>query len=96
MLIEVCFVDDKDDVDKYSSTKAAEAIVYAITGTKYKYGDMQEKAKSDSGSGLKRITEIAKEVIDGKWGNGEDRKKKLAAAGYDYESVRKKVNELLK
>lgn len=96
MLIEVCFVDDKDDVSRYDSTKAAESIVYAITGTKYKYGDMQEKAKIDSGSALKSITEIAKEVIDGKWGNGEDRKKKLAAAGYDYESVRKKVNELLK
>lgn len=44
----------------------------------------------------KSITTIAKEVIDGKWGNGEDRKKKLTAAGYDYKTVQKKVNELLK
>lgn len=41
MLIEVCFVDDKDDVDKYSSAKAAEAIIYGITGRKYTYGSMQ-------------------------------------------------------
>lgn len=40
--------------------------------------------------------EIAKEVIAGKWGNGADRKKRIEAAGYDYEAVRKKVNELLK
>lgn len=44
----------------------------------------------------KSVTEIAKEVIAGKWGNGEDRKKKLTAAGYDYDAVQKKVNELLK
>lgn len=46
MLIEVCFVDDKDDVDHYSSTKAAEAIVYALTGRRYTYGEAQEEAKA--------------------------------------------------
>lgn len=44
---------------------------------------------------LKSVTEIAKEVIAGKWGNGFTRKKKLTAAGYDYDKVQKKVNELL-
>ena len=44
----------------------------------------------------KSVTEIAKEVIAGKWGNGDDRKKKITAAGYDYSAVQKKVNELMK
>lgn len=44
----------------------------------------------------KSIETIAKEVIEGKWGVGEDRKKKLTKAGYDYDKVQKKVNELLK
>lgn len=44
----------------------------------------------------KSIDEIAKEVINGKWGNGEERKKKLKKAGYDYKKVQKRVNELLK
>lgn len=39
---------------------------------------------------------IADEVIAGKWGNGEDRKKNLEAAGYDYNAVQKRVNQLLK
>lgn len=43
----------------------------------------------------KSIDTIAKEVINGKWGNGEKRKKKLEAAGYDYKKVQKRVNELL-
>lgn len=40
--------------------------------------------------------EIAKEVIQGKWGNGTTRKTKLKAAGYDYTAVQKIVNQLLK
>lgn len=44
----------------------------------------------------KSIEEIAKEVIKGKWGNGADRKKRLADAGYDYAQVQAKVNQLLK
>lgn len=44
----------------------------------------------------KSIDELAKEVIDGKWGNGEDRKKRLTEAGYDYNAVQNRVNELFK
>ena len=43
----------------------------------------------------KSINEIAKEVIRGDWGNGQERKDKLTAAGYDAATVQKKVNELL-
>ena len=44
----------------------------------------------------KSVEEIAKEVIKGLWGNGQDRKTRLTKAGYDYNEVQKKVNELLK
>ena len=43
----------------------------------------------------KTIDEIAKEVVDGKWGNGEERKKKLIKAGYDYNKVQAKVNQFV-
>ena len=43
----------------------------------------------------KSVDVIAKEVINGKWGNGDDRKNRLIAAGYDYNAVQAKVNELL-
>ena len=42
----------------------------------------------------KSIEEIAREVIQGKWGNGGDRKKRLEAAGYNYSEVQSRVNEL--
>lgn len=38
---------------------------------------------------------IAAEIIAGKWGNGDERKKRLAAAGYDYDAVQKLVNAKL-
>ncbi len=43
----------------------------------------------------KSVDEIAKEVIAGKWGDGNTRKKKLEAAGYDYNAVQKRVNAML-
>ena len=44
---------------------------------------------------LKSIDVIAKEVINGQWGSGDERKKKLTAAGYNYDAVQKKVNEII-
>lgn len=44
----------------------------------------------------KSIEVIAKEVIAGRWGNGEDRKKRLKTAGYDYDKVQEKVNAIVK
>lgn len=43
---------------------------------------------------MKTITQIAYEVLDGKWGSGDTRKKKLEAAGYNYKKVQAKVNEI--
>lgn len=41
------------------------------------------------------LEKIAREVIDGKWGNGRQRKEKLIAAGYNYTEVQKLVNNIL-
>lgn len=38
---------------------------------------------------------IAQEVIDGKWGTGETRKKKLTDAGYDYKTIQALVNKMI-
>lgn len=46
-------------------------------------------------SGKKSISTVANEVIDGKWGNGPDRSRRLKAAGYDANAVQSKVNEKL-
>ena len=43
----------------------------------------------------KSIDDIAREVIAGKWGNGEDRKARIRGAGYSYTQVQNRVNEIL-
>lgn len=40
------------------------------------------------------IDTVAREVLAGKWGNGDTRKKLLTEAGYDYNTVQDKVNAL--
>ena len=40
--------------------------------------------------------EIAREVIKGSWGNGQERKQRLAAAGYDYAAIQSLVNSMLR
>ena len=44
---------------------------------------------------LLSIEEIAKQVINGSWGSGEERKTKLIEAGYNYDEVQAKVSELM-
>ena len=43
----------------------------------------------------KTVADIAREVIQGKWGNGAVRQARLQAAGYDYFEVQKAVKELI-
>ncbi|MBQ1535824.1 MAG: 1,4-beta-N-acetylmuramidase, partial [Ruminococcus sp.] len=43
----------------------------------------------------KTVEQIARDVIAGDWGAGEERRKRLTAAGYDYDAVQNKVNEIL-
>ena len=70
-----------------------------LTSAGYDYNAVQSAVNNmllnESSIEQKSIDKIAKEVIQGQWGNGEYRKQKLEAAGYDYIEVQKKVNELL-
>ena len=43
----------------------------------------------------KSVSQLAAEVINGKWGNGIARKNSLTNAGYDYNAVQSEVNRLL-
>lgn len=72
----------------------------ALTAAGYNYSEVQATVNRLAGgkttTPTKSITEVAKEVLAGKWGNGDNRKKKLEAAGYNYSQVQAKVNELAK
>lgn len=66
----------------------------------YDYDAVQNRVNEMlSGGGNKTNTRsidmLAREVIRGDWGNGQDRKNRLERAGYDYNAVQRRVNELL-
>lgn len=44
----------------------------------------------------KSVQDVAREVINGDWGNNPDRQKELEAAGYNYQEVQNAVNAILK
>lgn len=68
----------------------------------YNYSEVQAevnrlcKGGSVGSTPSKSIDTIAREVINGKWGNGSSRKSRLEAAGYNYKEVQRRVNALLK
>ena len=70
-----------------------------LTAAGYNYSLIQAKVNELMGAkttvSSKSIDELAREVIQGKWGNGEERKNRLISAGYDYSAVQAKVNELM-
>lgn len=44
---------------------------------------------------MKSNLEIAKEVLEGKWGNGAERNRRLTESGYNYADIQGIVNALL-
>lgn len=69
--------------------------ICAISGIPNKLGTYDDGYLARLEAEKKSVTEIAKEVIAGKWGNGAERKKRLSEAGYDYNSVQTAVNMML-
>lgn len=68
--------------------------VCAISGIPNKLGTYDDGYAAKLKAQKKTVSELAREVLDGKWGNGQERKKKLTEAGYDYEAVQAEVNRL--
>lgn len=105
-LVETVFIDTKGDRDKVIYASGQEQCAKAIATAVAKYYGLGRKetpkpaptpapSPKPTPSPKKSNTEIAKEVIQGKWGNGAERKKRLEDAGYDYAAVQKEVERLL-
>ena len=75
---------------------------YNCPGKKFPYDEIISRvngepiAKPAAPTVKKSVDEIAHEVIRGKWGAGEERKKRLTAAGYDYFEVQAAVNNIIR
>lgn len=87
----------KVQVGAYSKKSNADTMAAKLKASGFDtYITTKSGTAVSAGTQKKSVTELAKEVIAGKWGNGSDRKNRLTQAGYDYAAVQAKVNELMK
>ena len=85
----------KIQVGAYSKKENAEAMQKKLKAKGFDAFIATQSGSAVTTTSKKSIDSIAREVIRGDWGNGAEREKKLKAAGYDYNAVQKRVNELL-
>lgn len=99
----VGYVDSCDGVNivaiEGNKNNAVERRILKVNG-KYIRGFGVPKYNTDSAdnnanNNKKSVDEVAREVIAGLWSTGEERKTKLANAGYDYNAVQSRVNAIL-
>ena len=92
VLLELGFMDSLSDtpiiLNEAFADKAAKACADVII-------KKAKLTKSPNIEQRKSLNEIANEVIKGVWGNGEERRKRLAEAGYDYSEVQSLVNSIV-
>ena len=84
---------DMRDYGKYYGDEVINTST--VTSNFYDYWGLS-KEQIYKYTGGKSTATLAKEVIAGKWGNGQERKDRLKAAGYDYTAIQQEVNRLLK
>lgn len=80
---------------RYGTTYQALASYNGIKNTKLIYVGQQIKIPNANAPAYD-VTDIAKRVIRGEFGSGNDRRIRLARAGYDYNTIQARVNELMK
>ena len=72
----------------------------ALEKAGYNYQEVQDAVNAlvngSTPTPSKSVQDVAREVINGDWGNNPDRQKKLEAAGYNYQEVQNAVNAILK
>lgn len=102
-LLELCFITNQADMTTYANSLEAickdvaegiaEGFQLSASGSTVKVPTEAPVAKPITPE-KKSLEAIAREVMNGAWGNGSDRANRLTKAGYDYQAVQAKVNEL--
>lgn len=94
--------DEVQDFINHVASASDATLAEEVKAGRYGIGDTRKKilggrydAVQKIVNGRKTIDQVAREVIQGKWGNNPQRKQRLQAAGYDYAAVQKRVNQLL-
>lgn len=85
----------KVQIGAYKQRSNADGTAKRLTAAGFKAEISTQSGKHVLVSPKKSVDAIAREVIQGKWGVGKDRQNRLIKAGYEYNTIQKRVNELL-
>lgn len=83
---------NKNDAVSYRYIAVGNGNIRGYARPKYTNSSTSTPTTPSAG---KSVEEVAKEVLAGQWGDGDDRKSRLEAAGYNYQQVQAKVNDLV-
>ena len=75
-------------------TSAINPVLDKAKGVKKEVDETVESVQ-EVADHAEKLAELTQEIMQGKWGNGEERKKKLEEAGYAYENLQNAVNDTL-
>ena len=96
VIVECAFIDNATDIQIINTEPKRVVMGKAIAkGILKTLGIADSAPMTTPTPTTKSIEEVAKEVIAGKYGNGEARKIALKNAGYDYAAVQARVNEIV-
>lgn len=96
VIVECAFVDNAKDMEIIDTEAERKAMGIAIAkGILVTLGMNTENVPTLTPQTSKSIEELAREVIQGKWGNGQARVDALTKAGYNAEAVQNRVDIIL-
>lgn len=82
---------------QYTSTGRVNGVKGNVDISVFKDAEtIKDTIKDELTEPKKTNYDIAEEVLSGKWGNGDERKRRLTEAGYDYDSIQAIVNSKAK
>ena len=94
VIVECAFVDTSKDIAIIDTSAEQKAMGVAVAKGILK--TLGIAYVEETPAKTKTVSELAQEVLQGKWGNGTDRKNRLTNAGYNYSEVQAEVNRLVK
>lgn len=96
---EKALFDTPVTVQSGTGEKSIETLAREVIAGQYGHGDARKNALGDQYSAVQnRVNEyyaVAAACVRGDYGNGNERKEKVTAAGYDYATVQGIVNQML-
>lgn len=96
-LVEICFATNQSDMERYDREfdQIVEGLVAVMVGQGALPNVTEPTPVPTQPASPTSVDTLAREVINGVWGNGDDRTRRLREAGHNPVEVQRRVNEII-